>query len=66
MKFSVSLTNAARLGILSEIKSLGDDVLKTPLCLTYTKCGAVPHLTHEVLKNVAPHEFSYLLPLPSM
>jgi len=29
-------------------------VLDTPLCLTYTRSGAVPHLVQHALQDVAP------------
>lgn len=54
MKFSLKVLseNGPRLGLLSSLKSDPGKVYETPLSLTLTQGGSIPHLTKvKVLEN---------------
>jgi hypothetical protein len=41
-------------------------VLETPLCLPYTRGGAVPHLVQSVYEDLSPRPLAAMLSLPSL
>ncbi|KAK0134582.1 Queuine tRNA-ribosyltransferase accessory subunit 2 [Merluccius polli] len=43
-----------RVGVLREVGRAAHTSMEVPGCLLYTRCGAVPHLTHDTLRTVSP------------
>ncbi|KAL4624718.1 queuine tRNA-ribosyltransferase accessory subunit [Arapaima gigas] len=53
MKLELSrLAQGTRLGVLSGLGRLQEHSLEVPGCLLYTRCGSVPHLTHDTLNTL--------------
>lgn len=68
MKFTTDAVTkcAARLGRLSDFSKFPDIIFETPLVLLYTKRGAVPHLTKDVLKMLTNEQQLLSVSLPSI
>ncbi|XP_049604767.1 queuine tRNA-ribosyltransferase accessory subunit 2 isoform X1 [Syngnathus scovelli] len=54
MKLELSrvLQGGSRLGVLKGLGRTGQHSLEVPGCLLYTRCGTVPHLTHDTLHSL--------------
>ncbi|XP_015196650.2 queuine tRNA-ribosyltransferase accessory subunit 2 isoform X1 [Lepisosteus oculatus] len=53
MKLDVSrVVQGCRLGVLSQLGRNGDRSVEVPGCLLSTRCGSVPHLTHDTLRTL--------------
>ncbi|MBN3326665.1 QTRT2 ribosyltransferase, partial [Atractosteus spatula] len=53
MKLDVSrVVQGCRLGVLSQLGRNGDRSVEVPGCLLPTRCGSVPHLTHDTLRTL--------------
>ncbi|XP_066555171.1 queuine tRNA-ribosyltransferase accessory subunit 2 isoform X2 [Amia ocellicauda] len=67
MKLELSrVVQGCRLGVLSGLGRQADRSLQIPGCLLYTRCGSVPHLTHETLSTVDSMPTVTQLTLPTL
>ncbi|KAI1891212.1 hypothetical protein AGOR_G00141460 [Albula goreensis] len=55
-----------RRGVLTGVGRSGDHSLELPGCLLYTRCGTVPHLTHQTLHTLQHLPAVTLIPMDSL
>ncbi|XP_019619109.1 PREDICTED: queuine tRNA-ribosyltransferase accessory subunit 2-like [Branchiostoma belcheri] len=61
-----NVVNGCRVGSITELGRHGNRVLEFPGCLLYTRCGAAPHLTYDVLQKVDGLPTGAQLTLPTL
>ncbi|XP_078686964.1 queuine tRNA-ribosyltransferase accessory subunit 2-like [Branchiostoma floridae x Branchiostoma belcheri] len=61
-----NVVNGCRVGSITELGRHGNRVLEFPGCLLYTRCGAAPHLTYDVLQKVDGLPLAAQLTLPTL
>ena len=68
MKFVLEkiTSSGGRVGRLIWWTEHSQNVLETPLCLPYTRAGAIPHVVQSVSQDLNPRPAAAMLTLPSL
>ncbi|CAI8039086.1 Queuine tRNA-ribosyltransferase accessory subunit 2 [Geodia barretti] len=59
-------SSGGRVGRLVWCTESAQSVLETPLCLPYTRAGAIPHIVQSVYQDLSPRPTAAMLTLPSL
>lgn len=59
-------SSGARVGRILWLTGQTQNVLDTPLCIPYTRAGAVPHLVQSVYRDLSDRPAAAMLTLPSL